>query len=165
MEAGLLEFLPGIEGVLAEGLALFLALDVLDDGFPHHPVGRAVAGLCQVLDFGFGLWVEFDRDGFEGGGHGRLLMVLRGNTIIAWLWWRDYGQGGATGPTLLLTPDVVDKAAHLDSSWQGRRIQPSNALWRVFCCGHANALGGGEKGLPSPVMALHFWPRPPPVAQ
>jgi len=29
-------------------------------------------------------------------------MVLRGNTIIAWLWWRDYGQGGASGPTLLL---------------------------------------------------------------
>lgn len=60
---------------------------------------------------------------------------------------------------------MVAQTAHLGRSWRGRRIQPSNALWRVFCCGHANALGRGGKGLQSPAMALHFWPRLLPVAE
>ena len=38
---------------------------------------------------------------------------------------------------------MVAQTAHLGRSWLGRRIRPSNALWRVFCWGYANALGGG----------------------
>ncbi|MNG26576.1 hypothetical protein D3C84_1115870 [compost metagenome] len=57
MQAGLLVLLPSIDGVLAEGLPLFFPLYVLGNGFTHHPVRSAVAGLCQVLDSGFSLWI------------------------------------------------------------------------------------------------------------
>src|SRR5690606_8055376 len=60
MQAGELILFPGAERILLERLALFLALDVLRNGFSHDPVRCAPADFGQVLDAPFQLVIELD---------------------------------------------------------------------------------------------------------
>ena len=65
-EEYLLIFSPGPHPVPAETLALFLALDILQDGLPHHPMCRAVSNLGQLLDPGTDVRIKLDGDGTDG---------------------------------------------------------------------------------------------------
>ena len=59
---GLVGF-PGLDCILAQGFAFFLAFDVLAYGLAHQPVWRALARTGQTFDTltGFGIDLDCDR--------------------------------------------------------------------------------------------------------
>lgn len=54
-------FLPRLECVLAEGLALFFTLNKLGDRFTHQPVWSALARISQTLYASLDVLTDLDR--------------------------------------------------------------------------------------------------------
>jgi hypothetical protein len=58
---------PGLDSVLPKSLELFLAGDILRNGFSLQAVRRTTAGLSLVFEFLCGALVDLDRDRANGG--------------------------------------------------------------------------------------------------
>lgn len=73
MQTGLPILMPCIDGILAERLALFLALKLLANSLPHYPVRGSLTRFCKALYAIPRILVDLDRYGAGGcGGHGAL---------------------------------------------------------------------------------------------
>lgn len=69
-------FLPRIECVLAEALALFFTLNKLSDRFTHQPVWCALACISQTLNASLDVLIDLDRHRMSSSGHVDLIGYL-----------------------------------------------------------------------------------------
>jgi hypothetical protein len=84
MQTNVLIFVPGMDSVLTERLALFLAFDLLADSLPHHPVRGMVTRFGKTLYALTRVWVYFDRyhcRASRGGSRGTLRVVSMSITL------------------------------------------------------------------------------------